>query len=96
MTNEIEAKPRQFTAEEVRALTKIDRWRLRECSMCGTGLHYLISPDRTEVAFDGSCWCVSYVEPPRISSWDAIARTVNMQSAKVQDEMLAQLAGERP
>ena len=85
--------PLSSRAIEIRELTKVERWKLRECSICGTGLHYLISPDKQQVAFQSGCACTRSYSEPRPSSWNEIAETVDRQNEQVRAEMLAQLAG---
>lgn len=68
----------------------ITQWRLRECSICGAGLHYLFRGD--EVAFQGSCDCGGW-SPPRLTSYDDVAETLNMQRPHIRAQMWVEMLG---
>lgn len=80
----------QFTAEEIKAHTKVAEWPLRDCSICGSWLRYYFDGD--DVGYDSSCDCVSLAGIER-RSWQEVADLINMQNDEVQKRMLAELAG---
>jgi len=73
---------RKKTAEDFRAAIKekgLTRWKLRECGMCGTGLHYLFENDK--VGYDSNCDCTSYDSGIQLRSYQDLADHYNMQSS---------------
>lgn len=83
-----------YSADQIKELTTVSYWRLRECCICGTGIGYHIHPERERVAFDSSCGC-THADGWREASWSDIARTVNMQtSEEVRNRMIAELSAQ--
>ncbi len=82
----------QYTAEQIKTLTKVESWVLRTCSMCDAPLVYIFDGDR--VGFDSNCDCVSYWTPVQERSWQDVADTINRQTDDVQAKILAELAKE--
>jgi len=83
-----------FSAEEIKELTKVNRWVLRQCSICEAPLAYHIHPERERVAFDSSCYCTQN-DGWRESSWSEIADHLNMQTnEEYRQKCLRELKGE--
>lgn len=80
----------KVTPEQVREAAQqhgISRFKLRECSICGVGLHYLIRDDGS-VRFQAACGC-NAGSPAELRSWDELAASFNMQSPENRAAMWA-------
>ncbi len=89
-----ETKTRQYTAEEIKDLTTVSRWKLRECSICDRPLSYHFSEDKEHVSFDSNCDCVSYWSSLQPRDWQDVAECINIQDdAAIQQRMLSDLSG---
>ncbi len=67
-----------------------ERWRLRDCFICGAGLHYLFRGG--QVAYQASCDCGGW-SPPQLRDWFDIADTLNRQTPEVRAQLWAELNG---
>jgi len=71
---------RNITADEVKESVqrnKIDYIAVRDCSICGFEIHYLI--EQGQVGLNTGCDCVSYGNITEVT-WEDLAETVNMQT----------------
>jgi hypothetical protein len=59
----------------------LTRWTIHECSICGYPCAYIFNWADTEVAYDSSCYCTRYHNPPRPGTWQDVADHYNMQSS---------------
>lgn len=83
----------KYTAEEIKNLTTIDRWKLRDCSICNSPLFYWIHPERERVAFDSSCDC-NRLDGWEECGWQGIADHLNIQTnEEYRDRCIRELKG---
>lgn len=85
------------TAEQVeRAVAehKIRRWMLRRCGICGAGLFYYFEDDA--VLFDSNCDCTTFTSGLRLTSYQDVAGSINMQAPEMRLGMWNSLLGLGP
>lgn len=66
------------TVDELKQQAKdknITHYPVRECSICGYTLEYLIRND--QVYYDSGCDCVSHSAGPQLRSWEDLAECYN-------------------
>lgn len=73
------------TAEQVQQVVKehrIQRWDVRDCSICGAYIGYVFSPDGEQTGFDSACDCSPYsrLTPVELRTFGEIADLFNMQT----------------
>ncbi len=81
---------KDITPEEIKAAVKardMERWDLRECSICGTAIGYLFLSKNLPF-FDTNCECSTMESIPRKSSYQEIAEVVNMQNGEAKEKLL--------